>query len=174
MRRPKFPTYQFGETGVGCATHHDVTCLCDVVVGAPAPIMRRPPMFSNMVAKHLGVEKVSVGNLDQWAAHLLGAYDTYQAYMYGEPKPPHILNNPFQKISNHKVAPDTAWGTLDEPVRAMFIACLTSNVDFDAALLRVCERYGVHSVTVRLDGPMGLRNIYNVKRANYFSKENAK
>ena len=69
--------YEFEETGVGCGTHGDPTCLCDVVITKPVEVKHSlgaevsAVLFSNSVNKHFNVREDFVGHVGS----LLKLYD---------------------------------------------------------------------------------------------------
>jgi hypothetical protein len=91
------PRYRTWETGVGCAAHGDPTCLCDVVIGEPAPIIKTEHKFHNIALNELGDDVVSERNLHEFFTIVLGLFE----------------------LESHLAGADraiTRWGQLPRPV----------------------------------------------------------
>ncbi len=73
------PRYRTWESGVGCAAHEDPTCLCDVVIGEPAPIIRTEHKFHNIALNELNDDTVSSRNCYQFFSVVLGLFELEQA-----------------------------------------------------------------------------------------------
>lgn len=73
------PRYRTWETGVGCADHDDPTCLCDVVVHQPAPMLATEHKFHKLVLHELDDDVVSERNLHEFFSVVLGLHQLEQA-----------------------------------------------------------------------------------------------
>ena len=69
------PRHRPYESGVGCAEHDDPTCLCDVVLGEPVPILTETRhRFWDMALHELDDDVVSDRNLYDAACIVLGLH----------------------------------------------------------------------------------------------------
>lgn len=69
------PRYRPTQSKVGCAEHGDLTCLCDVVIGTPVPIIRTEHKFHTIALNELGDDTVSDRNLYEFFSIVLGLHE---------------------------------------------------------------------------------------------------
>lgn len=72
----RIPRYVFVETGVGCHAHSDPDCLCDVVVGTPAPVAATDISFGRLAEQVMGTS-VNAKNITEFASLVFGMCDAH-------------------------------------------------------------------------------------------------
>lgn len=95
------PRYQWAEGGPGCGTpDHASECLCDVTVGAPAPIVygAEQIMFGRYAMQMAGADEVSAENFVEWATLLLGGFEAQDAFDAGRPSPDTLTPNMHGRV----------------------------------------------------------------------------
>lgn len=95
------PRYRTWESGVGCVEHNDPSCLCDVVVHQPAPVLATEHKFHKLALHELDDDVVSERNLHEFFSIVLGLHQLEQAL--------HGMDSPVRRKS---------WQALPEYVRA--------------------------------------------------------
>jgi predicted nucleic acid-binding Zn ribbon protein len=101
------PYYPFTppRTPTGCAAHNDVECLCDVVIGTPAPIMTEAP--------HPWLQ-AAVDTLDHYQVDARNLYDVFSVAM-GLFTLNDLMFGPGR--DEHRPAGPAVWRNLSDDVR---------------------------------------------------------
>lgn len=107
------PRYRPQPSNVGCATHDDPECLCDVVLGEQVPILRAEHKFHNIVLHELDDDLVSERNLHEFFSIVLGLFELEKALAAQQapiqrPSLTALPENVMRALHNHARA-DTVW-----------------------------------------------------------------
>lgn len=121
------PRYQFTETGVGCATHNDPTCLCDVNVTLPVTMNAEAIMFGALAKQALHIDVVDETVVYEFASLMLGMYDTYQRL--GTDELPEVSSQKQQSFMDGT----TAWSRLPDNIRERMVAGYYDKVPWSVA-----------------------------------------
>lgn len=93
----RLPRYVFKATKVGCGgLNHEDHCLCDVLVGAPAPIHTGNLMFATVALDEMDDDVVSSRNIIEFASILLGCYERFLRCPVEQLTPYETYDNPTQ------------------------------------------------------------------------------
>lgn len=115
------PRYKFTPTGVGCETHKDPICLCDIQMPAqPSNVLATGLTFGALTTQIMGPP--TKGNIAAWASLLLGMADAEKQ-----------LTTPNTAGGNGHTGNGTPWTDLPDTVRAKMAASYRERTPWSVA-----------------------------------------